>query len=256
MPGVLPYLDHPGPLAFAHRGGAALNPENTWASFGHAISLGYRYLETDVRLTRDGVVLAFHDATLDRVADRTGTIAELTWEEVRRARIGGTQEPVRLDALLEAYPDVRVNIDAKEDAVVEPLARVLERTDAVDRVCIASFRDARLARIRSLLGPALCISAGPRGVARLRLAASGARVRPPTIPCVQVPVRTRGVRIVDERFVATAHRAGIAVHVWTVDRPEEMRRLLDLGVDGIITDQPGLLRDVLVERDQWFPRET
>jgi glycerophosphoryl diester phosphodiesterase len=245
------FLDHEGPAAFAHRGGAALNPENTWASFAHAVSLGYRYVETDARLTRDGVVLAFHDATLDRVCDRSGTILEMTWEEVRRARIGGEEAPVRLDELLEAYPDVRVNIDAKEDAVVEALARVVERAGAVDRVCMASFSDARLARLRALLGPRLCTSAGPRGVARLRLAATGAPVRAPGIPCVQVPTRARGLRLVDRRFVTTAHRAGIAVHVWTIDDADEMGRLLDLGVDGIMTDRPDVLRDVLVARGQW-----
>jgi glycerophosphoryl diester phosphodiesterase len=251
---LLPFLDHPGPIPFAHRGGAARHPENTWVSFGHAVSLGYRYLETDARLTRDGVVLAFHDATLERVTDRSGTIAELPWEVVRQARIGGAHEPVRLDDLLDAYPDVRVNIDAKEDHVVEPMCRMLERVGAVDRVCIASFSDARLERARGLLGPALCTSAGPRGVARLRLASAGAPVRAPSVPCVQVPVRARGVRLVDRRFVTTAHRGGIAVHVWTVDDAVEMRRLLDLGVDGIMTDEPDLLRAVLVERGQWHPR--
>jgi glycerophosphoryl diester phosphodiesterase len=256
MSPTLPYLDHPGPIPFAHRGGAALHPENTWASFGQAVALDYRYIETDVRRTKDGVVLAFHDATLDRVAGRPGVIAALTWHEVRQARIGGEHEPVRLDELLDAYPDVRFNIDAKEDAVVEPLVRVIQRAGAIDRVCIAAFKDARLHTARRLLGPRLCIAAGPRAVARLRLAATGAPVRPPDVPCVQVPVRARGVRLVDERFLATAHRAGIAVHVWTVDDPAEMRRLLDLGVDGLITDEPILLRDVLVERSQWYPRSS
>jgi glycerophosphoryl diester phosphodiesterase len=249
--GTVPFLDHPAPIPFAHRGGAALHPENTWASFGHAVSLGYRYLETDARLTRDGVVLAFHDATLERVTDRPGTILQMTWDEVRTARIAGDHEPVRLDELLATYPDVRVNIDAKEDAVVEPMCRVVERAGAVERICVASFRDARQALARRVLGPRLCVSAGPRAVARMRLIATGARLRPPDVPCVQVPVRTRGVRIVDARFVAAAHRAGIAVHVWTVDDPAEMQRLLDLGVDGLMSDQPGLLRDVLVSRGQW-----
>jgi glycerophosphoryl diester phosphodiesterase len=248
------YLDHPGPLAFAHRGGAGVNPENTWAAFEHAVALGYRYLETDVRITADGVVLAFHDATLDRVAGRPGLVAQLRWDEVRRVRIAGEHEPVRLDELLEAYPDVRVNIDPKEDAVVEPLARVIERTGAIDRVCVASFRDARAARAKQILGPALCTAGGPRAIARLRLAASGVRVRALDAPCVQVPTRVRSVRLVDERFVAVAHAAGTAVHVWTIDDPDEMRRLLDLGVDGIISDQPAVLRDVLDERGQWWPR--
>ena len=245
------FLDHDGPIAFAHRGGAGLNPENTLAAFQHAVDLGYRYLETDVRLTSDGVVIAFHDATLDRVSDRTGVIAQLRWDEVRRARIGGTHEPVRLDELLEAFPDVRVNIDPKEDAVVEPLVRVLEHTDAIERVCIASFKDSRPARARALLGPRLCYAGGPRSIALLRMSATRLRSRPKPVPCVQVPVRLGRVRIVDERFVAAAHGAGIAVHVWTVDDPVEMARLLDLGVDGIMTDRPDSLRGVLADRGQW-----
>ena len=254
MCGVAPhytFLDHDGPIAFAHRGGAGLHPENTWVAFRHAVGLGYRYLETDVRLTSDGVVVAFHDATLDRVSDRTGAIAQMRWEEVRRARIGGMHEPVRLDELLDAFPDVRVNIDPKEDAVVEPLARVIERTGAVERVCIASFKDSRPARARALLGSRLCYAGGPRSIARLRMSATRLRSRPRSVPCVQVPVRLGRVRIVDERFVAAAHDAGIAVHVWTIDDPLEMARLLDLGVDGIMTDRPDTLRGVLTGRGQW-----
>jgi glycerophosphoryl diester phosphodiesterase len=257
------FLDHDGPLAFAHRGGAGVHPENTWVAFEHAVALGYRYLETDVRLTADGVVVAFHDATLDRVSDRSGAIARMRWDEVRRARIGGAHAPVRLDELLEAFPSVRVNIDPKEDAVVDPLVRVIERAGAVDRVCIASFRDARPARARELLGPRLCWAGGPRAIARLRLRPTGTRGRAVArdqavargqagvVPCVQVPVRLGRVRIVDERFVAAAHAAGTAVHVWTIDDPVEMARLLDLGVDGIMTDQPDALRGVLMARGLW-----
>lgn len=245
------FLATDSPIAFAHRGGAGEHPENTWAAFSHAVELGYRYLETDVRLTSDGVVIAFHDSTLDRVADRTGRIRDLRWEEVRRARIGGEHEPVRLDELLEAFPNVCINIDPKEDSVVEPLVRVIERTGAIDRVCVASFRESRPARARQLLGPSLCFAGGPRSIAKLRMVANGVRLRPNAVPCVQVPVRLGRVRIVDERFVATAHRLGVAVHVWTVDDPAEMVRLLDLGVDGIMTDRPGALRSVLVDRGQW-----
>jgi glycerophosphoryl diester phosphodiesterase len=245
------FLEHPGPIAVAHRGGAAVHPENTMGAFAHAVSLGFRYLETDVHLTADGHVVAFHDDRLDRVSDRQGVIAELSLAEVRRARIGGTGQVVLLDELLIAFPDRRFNIDPKADAVVEPLARVLARHDAVERVCIGSFSDARIARVRALLGAGLCTSGGPRAVARLRLAATGARVRVPHMACVQVPVRARGVTIVDARFVQAAHRRGMQVHVWTVDDPAEMHRLLDLGVDGIMTDRPEVLRDVLLARDAW-----
>jgi len=251
------FLDHPGPLAFAHRGGAGVHPENTWVAFSHAVELGYRYLETDVRCTSDGVVVAFHDATLDRVTDRSGAISRMRWEEVRRARVAGEHEPVRLDELLDAFPDIRINIDPKEDVVVEPLARVIERTRSIDRVCIASFSDARQARMQKLLGPRLCVAGGPRVVARLRIASSGrrgtARFLPRQAPCVQVPVRLRRVAVLDERFLAAAHGIGTGVHAWTIDDPVEMERLLDLGVDGIMTDQPAVLRDVLIRRGAWHP---
>ena len=246
------FLDHPGPIAVAHRGGAGVHPENTMEAFAHAVSLGYRYLETDAHLTHDGHVIAFHDERLDRVTDRFGRVGERTLAEIREARIGGTCEVVVLEELLAAFPDQRVNIDPKSDAVVEPLARLLGRTKAVDRVCIGSFSDARLAKLRGLLGHALCTSGGPRAIACLRLASMGVPVPVPAMGCVQVPVRARGVPIVDARFVRAAHRRHLAVHVWTIDDPVEMHRLLDLGVDGIMTDQPAELRAVLRDRGAWI----
>jgi glycerophosphoryl diester phosphodiesterase len=244
-------LDFPGVLAFAHRGGAGDWPENTMPAFANAVALGYRYVETDVHATSDGVLVAFHDDRLDRVTDRTGEIAALPWAEVSKARVDGTEPPLLLEDLLGAYPDLRVNIDPKHDNSVEPLAEVLRRTGSVDRVCVGSFSDRRLARLRELLGPGLCTSLGPRGVTRLR----GASFHVPTwsmeAGCVQVPHRVKGVTLVDTRFVAAAHARGLQVHVWTIDDPAEMEELLDKGVDGIMTDRPAVLRDVLERRGQW-----
>ena len=249
-PSRWPFLDHPGPLAFAHRGGAGDAPENTMPAFARAVELGYRYLETDAHVTADGVLVAFHDDVLDRVTDRTGTIGELPWAAVAEARIGGETVPLLAD-LLDAFPGARVNIDAKHDAVVEPLADLLVRMDVLDRVCVGAFSDRRLAAMRKRCGPRLCTSMGPRAVARLTSAARGVPVGRFREPCAQVPVRTRGITLVDERTVAAAHRRGLQVHVWTVDDPDEMHRLLDLGVDGIMTDRPAILRDVLLARDAW-----
>ncbi len=248
------YLEHPGPLAFAHRGGASEFPENTMLAFESAVRLGYRYLETDVHATADGVLAAFHDDVLDRVTDRTGRILDLPWSEVSQARIGGEPIPL-LEDVLGAWPDVRVNIDAKTDAAVAPLAAVIERTGAHDRVCVGSFSEGRLRRFRRLTGGRVCTSMGRLAIARLRTASFG----PPTWPfgagCVQVPVRRGRISIVDPRFVAAAHRRGLPVHVWTIDDPVEMGRLLDLGVDGIMTDRPATLREVLEGRGQWSGRE-
>jgi len=246
-----PFLDHPGPLAFAHRGGASEWPENTMPAFQGAVDLGYRYLETDVHITADGVLLAFHDDKLDRVTDGTGVISALPHREVAAALVDGREPIPLLEDLLGAWPDVRVNIDPKHDGAVDALVEVIRRTKSVDRVCIGAFSDARLARVRSLLGPDVCTSLGPKELARMRARSFGLPGRPPPAPCVQVPVAFKGVPITDRRFVRTAHALGVQVHVWTIDDPDEMARLLDLGVDGIMTDRPAVLKDLLVARGEW-----
>ena len=246
-----PYLNHPGPLAFAHRGGAEEHPENSLAAFAHAVSLGYRYLETDVHLTADGVILAFHDDSLDRVTDRSGVISECTAAEVAQARISGVEHIPTLDELFDTFPDTCINIDPKDDRVVGPLVETIQRHEALSRICIGSFSGRRLTQCRRLLGPGLCTSAGPLDTARFRLASLGLAPTPTGINCLQVPVRQSGIPVVDRRFVNHAHERGLQVHVWTIDEPNDMHRLLDLGVDGLMTDRPSTLRSVLVERDQW-----
>jgi glycerophosphoryl diester phosphodiesterase len=247
-----PFLDWPGPLAFAHRGGASEVPENTMPAFEHAVGLGYRYLETDVHLTADGVLVAFHDDRLDRVTDRTGVIAELPWSVVGEARVDGREPIPLLEDLLGAWPDVRVNIDPKHDDAADPLAEVLTRTGAVERVCVGAFSDRRIARVAARTGGPLCTSMGPREVARLVSASRGGPgAGGITSPCAQVPTHQGRVPLVTRRFVDTAHRLGVQVHVWTVDERAEMERLLDLGVDGIMTDRPAVLKDLLVERSAW-----
>ncbi len=244
------FLDHPGPIPFAHRGGASEHPENTMPAFEHAVRLGYRYLETDAHATVDGVLVAFHDPVLDRVTDRHGIIAALPWESVRKARLGGEHIPL-MEELLTAWPDIRVNIDLKHQASVAPMVEVIERTKAHDRVCVASFSGRRLDRFRRLSGGRVCTAIGPLDIARLRASGFHLRTAPVAGACAQVPVRQGPVLVVDRRFVDGAHGRGLPVHVWTIDDPAEMERLLDLGVDGIMTDRPSVLKDVLVRRGQW-----
>jgi len=246
------FLDWPGPIPFAHRGGASEVPENTLPAFEHAVGLGYRYIETDVHVTADGVLLAFHDDVLDRVTDRTGVIGELPWSEVRQARVDGVEPIPLLEDLLGTWPALRVNIDPKHDEAVDPLVEVLRRTAAVDRVCVGAFSDERLARVRTAL-PGICTSLGPVGSLQLGLAASGAQeVDDLEAPCAQLPPTYGDTPVVTAELVAEAHRRGMQVHVWTIDDRDEMVQLLDLGVDGLMTDRPALLKDVLVERKQWW----
>lgn len=249
-----PFLAHPGPLAFAHRGGDAGGAENTHAAFARAAGLGYRYMETDVHTSADGRLVAFHDTTLDRVTDGSGPLAELSWAEISRARVAG-REPVPLFAeLLRAFPHVRWNVDIKAEAALTPLLELLEAEDAWDRVCAGSFDERRVARARALAGPRLLTSLGTSGALALRLRSYHVpwRLRRKA-GCAQVPERQGPVRVVDRAFVRAAHARGLAVHVWTVNARERAEALLDLGVDGIMTDRLEMLRDVLAERGAWHP---
>jgi glycerophosphoryl diester phosphodiesterase len=254
-----PFLDHPSVLAFAHRGGApdrrsdpAAPPENTAAAFRRAEALGYRYFETDLHTTADGRLVAFHDATLDRVTDARGRIGELTWDRVRRA-VAGAGEPVPLfEDLLDEFPGARWNVDLKAGPAVGPLVELVRRRGLWDRICVGSFSEARVAEAARLAGPRLATSYGMRGVAALRLRSLGlpARLRPGAV-CVQVPWSQYGVRVVDRRFVRAAHREGLQVHVWTVNAADRMESLLELGADGIMTDRLETLRTVLTGRGAW-----
>jgi glycerophosphoryl diester phosphodiesterase len=248
-----PFLDWPGPLAFAHQGAHAPGGpgENTMAAFEAAVGQGYRYLETDAHATADGVLVAFHDDRLDRLTDRKGVIGDLPWAEVQAARVRDHDQIPLLEDLLTAWPDVRINIDPKHDAAVEPLVDLVARTGTVDRVCIGAFSDRRLTRVREGLGPAVCTSMGPRQVGRLVAAARGLPAGAFTAACVQVPVRRGPVALVTDRFVGAAHERGLQVHVWTVNEAEEMHRLLDMGVDGIMTDRADVLKAVLTDRGAW-----
>jgi glycerophosphoryl diester phosphodiesterase len=244
------FLDHDGVLAFSHRGGASERPENTLSAFEHAVSLGYRYVETDVHVTADGVLVAFHDDVLDRVTDRTGVISELPWSVVQEAKVDGREGIPRFEELLASWPDLRVNIDPKHDGAVEPLADAIRDAGAVDRVCIGAFSDERLERVRALL-PGVCTSLGPFGIMNLGLATIGQFDDELPSPCAQVPTHFGKDEIVTTAFLDEAHRRNMQVHVWTIDDAEEMRRLVDLGVDGIMTDANQVLKDVLTSMGRW-----
>lgn len=244
------FLDGPTPIAFAHRGFAPDGAENTMAAFERAVRLGFRYLETDVRVTADGVALAFHDAILDRMTDRAGRLASLPWAEVRTARIGADEPIPLLTELLAAWPDVRINLDVKSHAGVAPTVAAIRRTGALDRVCVGSFSARRIVAVRRALGPRLCTSLGPKDALSVRFLRGRDRFAG---RCAQVPVRIGRSTFVDARYLTAARRHGLQVHVWTVNARAEMIRLLDLGVDGIMTDRADVLRDVLAERGEWPP---
>ena len=216
-------------------------------AFEYAVGLGYRYVETDVQVTSDGVLLAFHDFNLKRTCGIDRRVGDMTWSEVKQARVNGAAPIPTLEEILGTWPDLRVNIDCKADSAVEALVAALRRTNALPRVCVGAFSDRRIRRLRSILGSDLCSAMGPGGVAQLRY---GRPVATAALTA-QVPVRQGMLVVTTPKFVERAHRLGIAVHVWTIDQPAEIERLLDMGVDGIMTDRPAVLREVLERRGQW-----
>ncbi|MDQ0381717.1 glycerophosphoryl diester phosphodiesterase [Amycolatopsis thermophila] len=254
-----PYLSGTLPRAFAHRGwhlDDLAGLENSLPAFQRAVAEGYSYVETDVHATADGVVVVHHDALLDRTTDAHGPIAKQTWSSVRRAKIGGRTPVPRLEDVLEELPDTRFNIDIKTSRAVVPFVRTIERMGAFDRVAAAAFSDSRLAAIRKLAGPKLITSMGPRSAAvlwasgwlpwaRLGFLARG--------EMAQVPARQGAMTVIDRGLVRSAERAGAEVHAWTINDRGHMERLLDMGVHGIVSDRPDVLRDVLRERGAWPP---
>lgn len=253
MPPAWAYLDVPRPFVMAHRGFSLSGLENSLAAFGAAVDLGVTHLETDVQASSDGVLLAFHDDTLDRVTDRTGRIADLPYGEISRARIGGAEPIPTLEEVLTAFPRTRINIDVKSASAIQPLVQVLRRTRAYDRVCIASFSDLRRRIVQSRLPHPVVASPGRPLMTAYWAAGLVPGLRRPLrslltrgVACLQIPPEAGPMRV-NRAFVAQAHAVGLQVHVWTVNDPQQMRRLVADGVDALITDRTDLALEVVRE---------
>ncbi|MFT3874905.1 MAG: glycerophosphodiester phosphodiesterase family protein [Propioniciclava sp.] len=247
-------------IAFAHRGGfsptAPPEVENSVRAFRGAWDLGFRYLETDVHLTADGVLIAFHDPILDHATDGSGLVATLPWREVSQARIGGLEPIPLFDELLETFPEARFNIDLKASACIEPLARSIRRHRAEERVCVASFSTSTLRAFRLLAGPRVATSASPVEIAVAAWAPGLRRYWPMAGQSFQIPVlepRTK-VPLMKSGLIRTARRKGARVNVWTINERADMEKLIDQGVDGLFSDDLVTLKEVLVGRGLWQER--
>lgn len=257
----LPFFSRPdgqtAPLAFAHRGFSPEGLENSASAFRAALELGFTHLETDARTTADGVVLLFHDDTLDRVTDSNGPISGLSASEIAKARIGGREAIPLLADVLAEFPEARLNIDVKDRHTVKALAGVIERLGAHDRVLIASFSDHRRRAVLRLLSRRTASSAGIPCNAAFALLGPllperWLRKLLHDVDALQVRLRYGPVTVVTPGFVRRAHRLGLPVHVWTINDSAEMDRLLDMGVDGLVTDRADRLKSVLQARGQWW----
>jgi glycerophosphoryl diester phosphodiesterase len=233
----------------AHRGGSLENPENSLRAFQHATGLGFTDLETDIRGTRDGIAVVHHDEHLTRTTDTSGRIRDLPWSDVRKARIHGREPIMRLEELLEALPSARITVDVKEDASVPALISALKRTQAYERVVVSSFSGRRLARVRRLVP--VRTAASPGEVWALVRALRSQRLLQADAESIAIPMRLGRWRLLTQDLVDHAHRCGLQVHVWTINDEQTMRDLIDLGVDGIMTDRPTLLKQVMGSRAIW-----
>lgn len=247
-----PYFGNGEVLAFAHRGGSLEGAENTLEAFEHAIACGFRYLESDVQATSDGVLVLFHDDTTERLTGAQGTIAERTWDEVRQLKVLGTGTIPRFDEVLSSWPDVNLNLDAKTPEAVDPLCRAMEAQNLFERICLASFSKRSIDALRDRLGSALCTSACMSEAMTFCIGAKWQLpVRPIRANCLQLPTRALFMDAASPRILGKAQEFGLPVHFWTIDDPAEINRLLDLGADGIMTDKPSVLAEVMRDRGLW-----
>ncbi len=261
---IRPYLSQPTPWLVAHRGGSLLAPENTFPAFDRAVALGADAVETDVHLTRDGVVVVFHDDETERITGAVGTIEGRTLVEVQGLdaahgfsldggqtfpwRGRGVRVPTLADTLAR-YPALRFSVDAKSQdaALVEALVRVVQREGAVDRVCLGSFFDEQAERIGALLPEVARFLPERAATCHVMAAKSGqsANACPPGYDLASLPHRMGAMTVVDRAVMEHFHSLGMPVHVWDVEEEQDMCDLLALGADGLITDRPDLAAKVM-----------
>lgn len=258
--GNMPYLQNieggrlvGQPLAFAHRGFAPNGEENTLKAFDAATELGFGYLETDVHISKDGVLMVFHDETLERLANQPGSIKDYNLEQLRNFRVAGEHIPT-FEELLLAFPKAHFNVDLKDRGSASRLAMLIAKYDAFDRVLIASFAGSHRIAAQKILKHRIATSPGFLGAAA---ATTISKISPlPSLglagfAALQVPEFHGKIRVVSKKSITRAHALGLQIHVWVVNEATDMHRLLDLGVDGIMSDRADLLATVMQERGHW-----
>ncbi len=252
------YLSHEHLLRLAHRGSRLLWPENTITAFQGAVDYGCQYIETDLHVTKDGVIVIFHDDRLERLTNGTGQVSQWLWQDLRKLDAAYHFKPEEdyplrgkgitissLEEVLETFPNTMFNLDLKQPGIEPRVAEFINKNHCHDRVLIASFYGSRTRKCSKLLDKPTATSAGKWEVFRLLMAARIKKRLNTTADVLQVPVRKNGITVVNETLIAAAHEEGVQVHVWTINEAEEMNRLLQMGVDGIVTDRIDILNEVL-----------
>lgn len=249
------YATDKPPIILAHRGGGLEYPENSRTAFEAMRDEGFHYIETDAQVTADGVAVIFHDPVLERTSDGSGEITAHTWEQLQEVSAGDGRPLMRVDEVLRDFPEMIFNIDIKTEDALEPVLATIEETRAHERVCLASFDSGRLKRVRRAL-PNVATSIGNAEAVRLFMRAQLPRPVRSLLPAfgakyggniqaAQLPLTFKGIFVITPRLIQAAHESGLAVHAWTVNDIETASRLIDWGVDGIVTDRPQAMRQEL-----------
>ena len=235
--------------AFIHRGGDETKTENTLEAFEYSSKLGFVFMETDVQATKDGHIVIFHDSNLKRMAGISKAISDLTLDEVRSIElINGGRIPL-LSETLENFPELRFNIDIKTEDALMNSVKIVKAMNCIDRTCLASFSSSRLKRIRELAGPDVCTSSGQMDIFKMMCKSIGIKFEGTQGDCAQIPLKQWGVPVLTKRFLETAKEENKLVHIWTIDDKEQMIKLIDFGVDGVMTDKPSVLKEAMTERE-------
>ena len=241
---IHPYLNISGVAISAHRGGSMEAPENTIESFEYSIKIGSSYIETDVQLSSDGIPYIFHDDDLSRLFGKDIMFNSLHSNDINKLMLFEKYKIPTLETALNTFPETFFQIDVKTDDVTKPAMKIIEETNSLDRVCIASFSSERLKLVGNLY-PGVCLSMGPKEIIKLFFASFGLYKKKIPGDCLQIPIYQYGIKLATNRFVKYVQSIGLKIHVWTINDEDTMLKLIDLGVDGIITDRPKTLKDLL-----------
>ncbi len=238
------YLNYSGVAVLAHRGGSLESYENTIESFHYSKNIGCKFIETDVQLSSDGIPYIFHDDTFLRLLGKNIIFNSLDSSEIDKLRLFENHPIPKLDTVLKTFPDLYFQIDVKTDEVSLPTLEVIKKNNAMNRVCIASFSSKRLQNVYKQY-PDICLSMGPNEVLKMLLSSFGLYRKSINGHCLQIPIYQYGIKLVTKRFVEFVHKKGLKICVWTINDETTFKNLIDIGVDGIITDKPKLLFETL-----------
>ena len=238
-------------IAFAHRGGNDYGPENSLKAFKGAYESGYKYLETDIHLSKDGHLLAFHDDSIDRVTNNKGKIKNLNLSEIKKSKIDGKEEIPVITDLFEELPNCFFSIDCKSDDTVLPLIKIIKDKSLMERICIGSFSQKRINLIRNVLGPNLKTSMGPNEIILSKLLSNFSINYKFKSNFASLPIEKYGLELLNEKNIKYLQKNNQKVIAWTINDENDMRLLIRRGIDGIMTDNILLLKRVLIEENLW-----